>query len=178
MDRVSRSDLERAELVSFPITLLVLLLIFGSSTAAALPLILAAAALIVTFGVLFLLSTVTALSAYVTNTASIIGIGVGIDYSLFVVTRFREERRRGSSVDDAVVLAIANAGKAVVISALTVAVAMAAMFVVDIQGFRSMADGIIIVVALAAAAAVTLDAGATQPHRVADRAGRSRRDTT
>src|SRR6202035_1607260 len=95
-------------------------------------------------------------SAYVTNTASIIGIGVGIDYSLFVVTRFREERRRGSSVDDAVVVAISNAGKAVVISALTVAVAMAAMFVVDIQGFRSMADGIIIVVTLAAAAAVTL----------------------
>jgi RND superfamily putative drug exporter len=156
VDRVSRSDLERAELFSFPITLIVLLLIFGSGTAAALPLILAAGALVVTFGLLFVLSTFSALSAYVTNTASIIGIGVGIDYSLFVVTRFREERQLGWSVDDAVVLAISSAGKAVVISALTVAVAMAAMFVVDVQGFRSMADGIIVVVSLAAAAAVTL----------------------
>jgi RND superfamily putative drug exporter len=156
VDRVSRSDLERAELVSFPITLVVLLLIFGSGLAAGLPLILAAAALVSAFGLLFLLSMVSALSAYVTNTASIIGIGVGIDYSLFVVTRFREERARGRSVDDSVVAAISHAGRAVVISALTVAVAMAAMFVVDIEGFRSMADGIIIVVALAAVAAVTL----------------------
>jgi RND superfamily putative drug exporter len=156
VDRVSRSDLERAELVSFPITLVVLLLIFGSCLAAGLPLILAAPALVTAFGLLFLLSMVSALSAYVTNTASIIGIGVGIDYSLFVVTRFREERQRGLSVDDAVVEAVSHAGRAVVVSALTVAVAMAAMFVVDIQGFRSMADGIIIVVTLAALGAVTL----------------------
>src|SRR5439155_7607824 len=105
---------------------------------------------------LFFLSMVSALTASVTNTASLIGVGVGIDYSLFVVTRFREERQRGLSVDDAVVQAVSHAGRAVVISALTVAVAMAAMFVVDIQGFRSMADGIIIVVTMAAAAAVTL----------------------
>jgi RND superfamily putative drug exporter len=156
VDRVSRSDLERAELVSFPITLTVLLLIFGSCLAAGLPLVLAGVALVTTLGLLYLLSLVSALSAYVTNTASIIGIGVAIDYSLFVVTRFREERQHGSQVDDAVIEAISHAGRAVVISALTVSVAMAAMFVVDIQGFRSMADGIIIVVTVAAAAAVTL----------------------
>ena len=156
VDRVSRSDLERAELVSFPLTLAVLLLIFGSALAAGLPLILAAAALVTTLGLLFVLSMISALSAYVTNTASIIGIGVAIDYSLFVVTRFREERQHASSVDDAVIEAISHAGQAVVISALTVSVAMAAMFVVDIQGFRSMADGIIVVVTVAAAGAVTL----------------------
>src|SRR5205085_11083818 len=98
----------------------------------------------------------TQMSVYVTNTASIIGIGVGIDYSLFVVTRFREEIRRGRSVSDAVVWSVSTSGRAVALSGATVMVALAGLFLVTIQAFRSMAIGSMSVVAVAVLAAVTL----------------------
>src|SRR5439155_22818264 len=123
---------------------------------AGLPIMLGAFSLVVTLGLLYFLAGVTDMSVYVTNTASIIGIGVGIDYSLFVVTRFREELRRGASVNDAVVTAVANSGRAVALSGATVIVALFGMFLVNIQAFRSMAIGSISVVAVAVLAAITL----------------------
>ncbi len=96
------------------------------------------------------------MNVYVTNTASIVGIGVGIDYALFVVTRFREELRRGRPVAEAVPVTLATSGRAVALSGATVIVALAGMFLVDIQAFRSMAIGSMSVVAVAVLAAITL----------------------
>ncbi len=155
-DEVSRADLERAERVSFPLTLLVLILAFGTVVAAGLPILLGIFSLVVTLGALYFLSGVTDMSVYVTNTASIIGIGVGIDYSLFVVTRFREELRRGRTVADAVTRSVASSGRAVALSGATVIVALAGMFLVNIQAFRSMAIGSMSVVAVAVLGAITL----------------------
>src|SRR5207248_926230 len=107
-NEVSRQDLERAEKITFPITLLVLILAFGTLVAAGLPILLGVVSLVVTLGILYFMAGATQMSVYVTNTASIIGIGVGIDYSLFVVTRFREEIRRGRSVSDAVVWSVST----------------------------------------------------------------------
>jgi RND superfamily putative drug exporter len=155
-NEISRHDLEQAERVSFPITLLVLLLAFASLVAAGLPIMLALVSLGVTLGALYFLAGVTDMNVYVTNTASIVGIGVGIDYALFVVTRFREELRRGRPVAEAVPVTLATAGRAVVLSGATVIVALAGMFLVDIQAFRSMAIGSMSVVAVAVLAAITL----------------------
>ena len=155
MNEISRHDLEQAERVSFPITLVVLLLAF-SSLVAGLPIMLALVSLGVTLGVLYFLAGITDMNVYVTNTASIVGIGVGIDYALFVVTRFREELRRGRSVAEAVPVTLATSGRAVALSGATVIVALAGMFLVDIQAFRSMAIGSMSVVAVAVLAAITL----------------------
>ena len=155
-NEVAQEDLESAELVSFPITLVVLVVAFGSLVAAGLPLMLAAVSLVVTLGALSFLARVVEMSIYVTNTASVIGIGVGIDYALFIVTRFRDELRHGYGVDRAVARAVATAGQAVVLSGITVIVALAGMFLVEVQAFSSMAIGSMAVVAVAVLAAVTL----------------------
>ena len=95
-NEISRSDLEKAELITFPVTLVVLLLVFGSAVAAGLPVLLAMVSLGITLGLLYLLTLLMPLSVFVTNTATVIGIGVGIDYALFIVTRYREELAAGS----------------------------------------------------------------------------------
>jgi RND superfamily putative drug exporter len=156
VNQISRADLEHAEVVSFPVTLVLLLFTFGGAIAAGLPLLLAITSLGITLGALLVLSSFTSLSVYVTNTASIVGIGVGIDYALFVVTRYREELRRGYAGDDAIVRALNTSGRSVAVSGLTVVVALSGLFVVPIQSFRSMAIGCIIVVALAVGAALNL----------------------
>jgi RND superfamily putative drug exporter len=156
LNEISRHDLEQAERVSFPITLIVLLLAFTSLVAAGLPIMLALVSLGVTLGALYFLAGITDMNVYVTNTASIVGIGVGIDYALFVVTRFREELRRGRPVAEAVPITLATSGRAVALSGATVIVALAGMFLVDIQAFRSMAIGSMSVVAVAVLAAITL----------------------
>ncbi len=153
---ISKTDLERAEKISFPITLAVLAIAFATIVAAGLPLVLAIVSLVITLGLLYFLSGVTNMSVYVTNTASVIGIGVGIDYALFVVTRFREELRRGKSVSDAIPRTLATSGRSVTLSGMTVIVALFGMFLVNIQAFRSMAIGSMTVVAVAVLGAITL----------------------
>jgi len=155
-DKIGKVDLERAERVSLPISLLALLLAFGGLIAAGLPIMLALAALVVGMGGLYFLAGVTDLNIFATNTASIIGIGVGIDYALFIVTRFREELRRGHPSAEAVPRTMASAGRAIALSGATVIVALAGMFLVDIQAMRSMAVGAMLAVALVVLAALTL----------------------
>jgi RND superfamily putative drug exporter len=155
-DKIGKVDLERAERVSLPISLLALLLAFGGLIAAGLPIMLALAGLVVGMGGLYFLAGVTDLNIFATNTASIIGIGVGIDYALFIVTRFREELRRGYPSAEAVPRTMASAGRAVALSGTTVIVALAGMFLVDIQAMRSMAVGAMLTVALVVVAALTL----------------------
>jgi RND superfamily putative drug exporter len=155
-DKIGKVDLERAERFSLPISLLALLLAFGGLLAAGLPIMLAVAGLVVGMGGLYFLAGVTNLNIFTTNTASIIGIGVGIDYALFIVTRFREELSRGHPSAEAVPRTMASAGRAVALSGATVIVALAGMFLVDIQAMRSMAVGAMLAVALVVAAALTL----------------------
>jgi len=155
-NEISRSDLEKAELITFPVTLVVLLLVFGSAVAAGLPVLLAMVSLGITLGLLYLLTLLMPLSVFVTNTATVIGIGVGIDYALFIVTRFREALAAGRTPRAAVVESVATSGRSVTVSGLTVVVALAGMFLVDIQGFRSMAVGTMVVVTLAVLASLTL----------------------
>ena len=136
--------------------LIVLLAVFGSLAAAALPLALGVAAVVVTGAIVFFLSLVYGMSIFVTNMASMLGIGVAVDYSLFILARYREELGLGRSRDEAREVALRTSGLAVTFSGLTVIVALAGLFLIDAKVVRSMAVGAIVVVAMAVLAAVTL----------------------
>lgn len=149
-------DLERAEKIALPITLIILLIAFGSLIAAGMPLIMAILALAVSFGLISILAANFTVSLFTQNIASMIGLGVGIDYSLFMLTRFRERLRTGGTVEQAVCESMSTSGKAVFVSALTVAVSLSGTLLVNLQAFRSMGMGAMIAVAVAGAAALTL----------------------
>lgn len=148
--------LHKAELLSGLPTVILLFVAFGSAIAAGLPLVLALAGIAVGFAVLHLGSGVTPLSVWAMNFSMMIGLAVGIDYSLFIVSRYREEREDGKEPLDAVAAALATAGKAVFLSALTVVLSLAAIFLVPIMVFRAMALGMILSVVATAAASLTL----------------------
>jgi uncharacterized membrane protein YdfJ with MMPL/SSD domain len=153
---LTKDDLADAERVGFPIVLAILLLVFGSLSAALLPLALGAAAVIVTGALIYGLSTLTVMNVYSTNMASMIGIGVAVDYCLFVLVRYREELRAGRTHDEARRTALTTSGVAVVFSGLTVIVALASLFVIDTAALRSLAAGAIVVVAVALLLTATL----------------------
>ena len=156
MQDLSKEDLEAAERAGFPVVLLILLAVFGSLAAAALPLALGFASVIVTGAGIWLLAQQTDMSVFVTNVASMIGIGVAVDYSLFVLARYREEIAGGASTDEARRIALRTSGLAVAFSGLTVMVSLAGLWVVNAQTIRSMAMGAILVVAVSVIAATTL----------------------
>jgi uncharacterized membrane protein YdfJ with MMPL/SSD domain len=156
MQDLSKEDLAAAETTGFPIVLLILLAVFGSLAAAALPLVLGFASVAITGAAIFFLSQATDMSVFVTNVASMIGIGVAVDYSLFVLSRYREEIRAGADPGDARRIALRTSGLAVVFSGVTVIISLAGLFLVDSTTIRSMAMGAIIVVAVSILAAVTL----------------------
>jgi len=148
--------LHLAELVSGLPTIVLLAVAFGSAIAAGLPLLLALAGIAVGFAALHLLTGFTPLSVWSMNFSMMIGLAVGIDYSLFIVSRFREEREEGRSPVDALAGTLTTAGKAVFLSALTVVLSLAAVFVVPVMVFRSMALGMILSVVAVAVASLTL----------------------
>ena len=156
MQDLSKEDLESAEITGFPIVFLILLAVFGSLAAASLPLALGFGSVLLTGAGIFFLSQATEMSVFVTNVASMIGIGVAVDYSLFVLARYREEIRNGRERDDARRVAMRTSGVAVVFSGTTVIISLAGLFLVDSTVIRSMAMGAIMVVAVAILAAVTL----------------------
>jgi RND superfamily putative drug exporter len=121
----SEEDLRKAEIVSFPLAALILLLVFGSIVAAALPLLVAFMLTIpMTLALIFAVGSRTEMSIYVINVATMLGLALAIDYSLFLVSRFREELRRGRDVGDAVQIAVGTAGKAVTFSGIAVAIGL------------------------------------------------------
>ncbi|MCF8529093.1 MAG: MMPL family transporter [Aquiluna sp.] len=120
-------DLIRAETIAVPIVLFLLIFVFGSVTAASLPLVVGGLAIVGTFFVIWAASQFTDISIFALNLVTGLGLGLGIDYSLLVVNRFREERGVGNSVSESVVNTVASAGKTVVFSGLTVAVVMLSM---------------------------------------------------
>jgi putative drug exporter of the RND superfamily len=133
------SDLTKAELIAIPITLILLVLVFGSVVAAGLPLGVGALAVVGTFLVLRIIASLTDVSIFALNLTTAMGLGLAIDYSLFIVSRYREELRRGRAPDDAVVRTVETAGKTVAFSALTVAVSLAALLVFPLAFLRSFA---------------------------------------
>src|SRR4051794_13262079 len=156
MQDVSKEQLASSERVGFPIVLLILLAVFGSVAAAMLPLALGFASVLVTGAVIWWLSQQTEMSVFVTNTASMIGIGVAVDYSLFILARYREEIVCGVHPDEARRRAMRTSGTAVAFSGVTVIIALAGLFVVNSQTLRSMAMGAIVVVAISILGALTL----------------------
>ena len=147
-------DLAKAEGVALPITMLLLVLVFGSAVAAGLPIAIGVLSIVGTLFVLFVISQVTQVSIFALNLTTAMGLGLAIDYSLFVVSRYREELARGRSTEVAVVRAVETAGRTVVFSALTVAASLAALLVFPLAFLRSFAYAGIAVVAVAALASV------------------------
>ncbi|MGI9053719.1 MAG: MMPL family transporter, partial [Ilumatobacteraceae bacterium] len=147
-------DLARAELIAIPITLALLLLVFGGLIAASLPLFVGVLAVLGTFLSLYVIGSLTDVSIYAINLTTALGLGLAIDYSLFVVSRYREELRNGRTVEQSVVRAVETAGRTITISALTVAVSLSALLVFPQYFLRSFAYAGIAVVLLAMAASV------------------------
>jgi RND superfamily putative drug exporter len=156
LQELSKEDLSKAEAGGFPIVALILLVVFGSLAAAVLPLALGFVSVIVTGALIYFLSLQMSTSVFVTNMASMIGIGVAIDYSLFILARYREERAKGRDPDAARSEALATSGLAVTFSGLAVIVSLAGLWMVDNQALRSMALGAMTVVAVSILTATTL----------------------
>ncbi len=156
MQELSKEDLAKAEMAGFPIVALILLVVFGSLAAAALPLALGFVSVIVTGALIYFISMGMTTSVFVTNMASMIGIGVAIDYSLFILARYREERAQGRDQEAARAEALSTSGLAVAFSGLAVIVSLAGLWMVDNQALRSMALGAMTVVAVSILTATTL----------------------
>jgi putative drug exporter of the RND superfamily len=153
---ISREDLSRAESLALPLTLVVLLIAFLSVVAAGLPILLALASLLVAFAALSLLGNALELSVYVTNTVSVLVLGLAIDYSLFIVTRYRELRSHLGDSAAALEATLDTTGRAILFSGLTIALALSALAVVGLGAFTSMAIGASIAAMIAALGALTL----------------------
>jgi RND superfamily putative drug exporter len=149
-------DTKTAEGLGLPIVAIVLLLAFGSAVAAALPVLLALISIVLASAVIYLLSSVTDMSIFAATVASMIGLGVAIDYSLFILVRYREEIANGLSPEDARARAMATSGRAVAYSGLTVIIAQSALFLIASPGIRSIGAGAMIVVALSVLTASTV----------------------
>lgn len=153
---LSQHDLERAERVGLPIVFLVLLLTFGSVWAAGLPLVIALSALTMGMGAVGAASFLLPMSDFVTNSATMIGIALGVDYAMFLVQRVRELVRAGQVIDDAVVEAMRTTGTAVFWSGVTVLLAESTLLLVDSRSIRSAAFGMVMVTAFAMATALVV----------------------
>lgn len=147
-DRIKK-DLVKAEVVAIPLTLIILGLIFGSLIAAVLPMGVGGGTLVAAVGMTIWLSNVTDVTVYATNIVSLIGIGVSIDYSLFLVNRFREELDRGHDVRTATAMSCATAGKAVFYSGITVAIGLMGMLFFTNTSLPSLGIGGTIAVSIA-----------------------------
>jgi len=143
------ADLQRAEIVSLPLALLLLVLVFGTVVAALIPLGVGILAVVGGIAGTMLLTRVTDVSQYALNIVTLIGLGVAIDYSLFIVNRFREELRRGATVDLALQTAMSTAGRAITFSGITVAIGLSGMLFYQGTFLSSMGLAGSIVVALA-----------------------------
>src|SRR6266536_561206 len=150
------SDIGRAEGLSMPLLLVLLMVIFGGLAAASLPLAIGGIAILGSFTALRLLTLLTAVSIYSVNITTILGLGLAIDYGLFMVSRFREELGRTAAVEDAVARTVATAGRTVAVSGITVAVALASLMLFPMTFLRSMGYGGVATVIVDMVAALTV----------------------
>ncbi|HEV8398934.1 MAG TPA: MMPL family transporter [Gemmatimonadales bacterium] len=153
---ISAEDTENSEETVLPVTLVVLVIAFGALVAATLPIIVGFVAITIALGLVTVAAQFQTMSVFVLNITTMVGLGVGIDYSLLIVTRFREELNRGLSPADAAVRTIETAGSAVVTSGLTVVVGFAALVSTPLTETRSVGIGGLIVVAVAVLLSTTL----------------------
>ncbi|MFL5723374.1 MAG: MMPL family transporter [Chloroflexota bacterium] len=133
----SEKDLQKAELVSLPVVALVLILVFASLVAAGMPLLVAGLAIPSSLALVYLVAQQVEMSVFVLNIATMLGLALAIDYSLFIVSRYREELRRGRSVGEAVERAVATAGKAVAFSGVAVAIGLSGLLLFAAPAIRS-----------------------------------------
>jgi uncharacterized membrane protein YdfJ with MMPL/SSD domain len=151
-----KSDIGRAEALSMPVLLILMLVIFGSLAAASLPLAIGGIAILGSFTALRLLTLVTDVSIYSINITTILGLGLAIDYGLFIVGRFREELHRQPTVEQALARTVATAGRTVAVSGITVALALASLMLFPQMFLRSMGYGGVATVAIDVIAALTV----------------------
>lgn len=152
----STKDATKAESMVFPLVAVVLIIIFGSALVALLPLAVAVTAMLLSMGALFVITFFGDTSNVVVNTTTFLGIGLGIDYCLLVVTRYREELRRGHEINEAIAVTMRTAGRTVLFSALTVAVAFLGLLVLPFTMLRSLAVGCMTTAVLAALATLVI----------------------
>ena len=152
----TKHDIAAAERWNLPIIMIVLLVVFGSLAAAAIPLVLGICTVVITMGLVELLSRITTMSVFVTSTVSMFGIALAVDYSLFILMRFREELRTGRDPRAAVDAAMATSGLAVVLSGMTVIASLTGIYLIATPALISMATGAILAVAVAMLTSVTL----------------------
>ena len=156
VDAAFMDDLKKAGLLSIPVTLIILIVVFGALVAAGIPLLLALTAIIATFGLVALPSSLIPIDEVTYELILLIGLAVGVDYSMFYLKREREERAAGRSEEAALEAAAATSGRSVLISGLTVIIAMSGMFLAGIQGMSAFAVGTILVVAVAMLGSLTV----------------------
>ncbi len=156
LDEKFNSDLERAGLLSLPVTIVILVVAFGALVAAGIPLLLALSAVMATMGLLAIPSQVWPVDSNISAIVLLIGLAVGVDYSMFYLKREREERASGKSESAALEAAAATSGRSVLISGLTVMTAMAGMFLTGDKTFGSFAMATILVVAIAVLGSLTV----------------------
>ena len=156
LENLSSEDLRHAESYALPFALIVLLLIFGSVVAAALPVIGGGMAVTITLGVVYFLARRFDMSIFVMNTASMLGLAVGIDYSLFIVGRFREELAGGATVAQAVETTVVRAGRSIFFSGIAVVIGLFGLVTFQYMSLRSIGWGGAIVVVFSVASALTL----------------------
>jgi len=153
---VGQEDLLRGEIFGIPIAMLILIVVFGTIVAAIVPIVIAIISIIIALGISALVGQVFALSFFVENIIFMIGLAVGIDYSLFIVDRYREERRNGLLKIDAIEVAGNTATRAVLFSGITVVLALTGMLLIPFNVFIAIAIGAIAVVVASVLAAMTL----------------------
>jgi RND superfamily putative drug exporter len=159
VQEVTEGDLRRSELISLPLAALALLLVFGSFVAAGVPLAVGGASVLVALAGIFVVASVVPMSIFVLNLATLLGLGLGVDYSLLMTSRFREElahREGPDRVAEAVRVTVATAGRAVFFSGLTVLLGLLGLVLFEFMILRSVGMAGAIVVGLAVAAAITL----------------------
>ncbi|WP_299056059.1 MMPL family transporter [uncultured Nocardioides sp.] len=156
VNETTAEDLKRAELISLPVVLVLALLIFGSAVAASMPVMVGLLATVGGLALTRLLAQVTDVSVFAVNVITLLGIGLAIDYALFVVSRFREELARGLDPAAATRRTVVTAGRTVLFSGLTVAAALASLLVFPLAFMKSVAYGGVVAVLVAVLAAVTV----------------------
>ena len=147
-------DLKIAEAISIPLTFILLVLVFGAMAASAMPLLVGVSAILGAFFLLYLISLITSVSVYALNLTTGLGLGLGIDYALLIVNRFREELHRGKSVEDSIVATMASAGKTVFYSGLTVLVTLFSLTFFPLPFLKSFGYAGVSVVAIAVTGAL------------------------
>ena len=152
----AQTDLRKGEGIGVPIALIILLLVFGAVVAAGLPILLSLLAITLAVGLTALVGQTFSVSVFAINMISMMGLATGIDYSLFIISRFREERARGRDKLDAIAVTGGTASRAVLFSGLTVVLALLGLLIVPTNIFASLAIGAILVVSMSVLAALTL----------------------